>query len=193
MRPATLLLLAAAAAAPGIALGAQRATVNADTELRASPAADAKVLKALASGSAVEVLKRKGGWYEARVEPKLKGWVKMLRVSFAAGGDGAGGGSALSALGKVVRSSSSGVHVGTGVRGLDEENLMSAQPKPAELKKLDKLGASEADAKKFAGQGKLASRKVDYLSEGGGGLSLPKLSMPKFNFKGSSSEETTDE
>jgi uncharacterized protein YgiM (DUF1202 family) len=186
------LLLAAALAAPCAALAAQNATINADTELRASPAADAKVLKTLSSGSAVQVFTRKGGWYEAQAEPKLKGWVKMLRVSFASGSAEAGGGSALSTLGKVVRSSSSGVHVGTGVRGLDEENLMHAQPKPAEVEKLKKLGASEADAKKFAGQGKLASTKVDYLSEGGG-LSMPKLSMPKFNFKGGSKEEPTDE
>jgi hypothetical protein len=193
MKPATLLLLAASLAAPGAGMAAQSATINAKTELRASPASDAKVLKTLAGGSAVQVLERKGGWYAAQVEPKLKGWVKMLRVSFASGSAEAGGGSALSTLGKAVRSSSSGVHVGTGVRGLDEENLMNAQPKPAELEKLKKLGASEADAKKFAGQGKLASRKVDYLSEGGSGLSLPKLSMPKFNFKGDNNEEASNE
>jgi hypothetical protein len=192
MKPTTVLLLAAVLAVPGAGLAAQSGTINAATELRAAPASDAAVLKNLTSGSAVEVLTRKGGWYEAKVATKLKGWVKMLRVSFASGTSEANGGSALSALGKVVRSSSSGVHVGTGVRGLDEENLRNAHPNPVELEKLKKLGASEADAKKFAKAAKLASKKVDYLSEGGG-LSLPKFSMPKFGSKNDNSEETSDE
>jgi hypothetical protein len=48
------------------------------------------------------------------------------------------------------------------VRGLDAEQLATAQPNPAELAKLEKFAADRGDAEKFAAQGKLAPTSVDY-------------------------------
>jgi len=166
MRTLLFTLVAISLVGSPVALAEQGGTINASTELRAAPASDAKVLSKLAKGSAIQVLKRQSGWYQGRVNGGATGWVKMLRVSFAsAGGSASSGGGGLSALGKLVRGSSDGIHVGTGVRGLGEEDLRGARPNIAELKKLKKYRSSESEARQFAGQGKLASKQVASLQK----------------------------
>lgn len=51
----------------------------------------------------------------------------------------------------------------TGIRGLNEGELKSAQYDAAELNLVESYTASSADAQDFANQGKLAARKMDYL------------------------------
>ena len=62
----------------------------------------------------------------------------------------------------MARTGTSGTQVTTGVRGLDAEQLATAQPNPAELQKLEGFAADRGAAEKFASQGKLSARPVDY-------------------------------
>ena len=56
------------------------------------------------------------------------------------------------------------LHQALGVRGLDEEQLKSAQFNEPELKRLEALGVARAEGEAFARRGQLQPQKVDYLA-----------------------------
>ena len=57
----------------------------------------------------------------------------------------------------------------TGIRGLSEEDLKAAKYNETELKKAESYGVTRAEAQKFAAEGKLTARKVEYLPAPGTG------------------------
>jgi hypothetical protein len=52
--------------------------------------------------------------------------------------------------------------VTTGVRGLDETDIKTAKPSPAELKKLESYAESKDASSRFAESGKLKAQRVEY-------------------------------
>ena len=52
----------------------------------------------------------------------------------------------------------------TGIRGLSEEDLKAAKYNELELKKAESFGATQAEGRKFAAEGRLVARKVEYLA-----------------------------
>jgi hypothetical protein len=154
MRFLALLLLL-----PVLAL-AEPATVIRATDLKQDPASDAATVAALAENAAVDVLERKSGWTRVKAS-NGEGWVRMLSLRFgaAAAKPGATG---VNQLFNVARTGTSGTQVTTGVRGLDAEQLATAQPNPAELAKLQQFAADRDAAASFAAQGKLDAKPVDY-------------------------------
>jgi hypothetical protein len=52
----------------------------------------------------------------------------------------------------------------TGIRGLSGEELKAAKYNEMELRKTESFAATEAEARRFAAEGKLVARKVKYLS-----------------------------
>lgn len=161
MRTAFLLALL-----PALCL-AEPATVIRATELRGAPATDAAVLASLAENAKVEALERKGGWTRVKAEGGREGWVRMLTLRHAGGGEARQGDSGIVQLLNVARAGTSGTQVTTGVRGLDAEQLANARPNAAELKKMQGYAASREAAAGFAASGKLQARRVDYPREGG--------------------------
>jgi len=138
---------------------AEPATVIRATELKAEPASDATTVAQLAENTAVDALERKGGW--TRVKTKSgDGWVKMLALRY--GGAAKSGDTGIGRLFSVARTGSSGTTVTTGVRGLDGDQIKTAQPNAAELKKLHGYAVSAQAAGSFAASGKLEAQKVDY-------------------------------
>ena len=144
---------------PAIAL-AEPATVIRATDLKQQPATDSATVAALAESTAVEVLERRSGWMRVKAQPG-EGWVRMLALRLG-GAAARPGESGASQLFNVARTGSSGTQVTTGVRGLDEHQLASAQPNAAELAKLQEFAADRAAAASFAAQGKLDARSVEY-------------------------------
>ena len=140
---------------------AEPATVIRQTELKKEPASDAATVSQLNENTAVDALERKGGWTRIKAAG-AEGWVRMLALRY--GGDAAAkpGDSGVSQLFNVARTGSSGTQVTTGVRGLDADQLASAQPNPAEMKKLGSYSASKDAAAGFAAQGKLQAQTVNY-------------------------------
>jgi Bacterial SH3 domain len=140
---------------------AEPATVIRATELKKEPATDAATVAQLAENTAVDALERRSGWTRVRTQG-AEGWVKMLTLRYGEAGAAKRGDTGLSQLFNVARTGTSGTQVTTGVRGLDEAQLKTAQPNGAELKKLDAFSANAAAAGSFAAKGKLQATRVDY-------------------------------
>jgi uncharacterized protein YgiM (DUF1202 family) len=152
--------LGAALLAAGAAWAADPGTVTRAESLREKPFADAKVVAPLTSGAKVDIVTRNGGWYQVKAGAKT-GWVRMLSVRRSA----AAGGSSITGLAGVAsgRSGTGTVTTTTGVRGLDAQDLATADFNEEQVKKAETLRVTGAAATAFAKQGKLATRDVQPL------------------------------
>ena len=151
-----LLLLPAAYAAENGAL------IKAD-ELKVEPFRDAKTVTSLAIGDSVDILSKKGGWLKVK-SAKGSGWVRMLSIRRnAARNDNSA--KELAGLAGLAsgRSGTGRIIAATGIRGLNEEQLKAAAFNEEEIKLAESFQTSRTEAKKFASQGKLVARKMDYL------------------------------
>ena len=140
---------------------AEPATVIRATELKGEPASDATTVAQLAENTTVEALERKGGWTKVKTKSG-EGWVKMLALRYGAQRAARSGDSGIGRLFSAARTGSSGTTVTTGVRGLDADQIKTAGPNEAELKKLKGFSADRQAADGFAASGKLQAQKVDY-------------------------------
>ena len=145
---------------PALAL-AEPASVIKATELKKEPASDADIVANLPENAPVEALERKGGWTRVKAAGG-EGWVRMLSLRYGAAAAAKPGASGVTQLFNAARTGTSGTQVTTGVRGLDAEQIVNAQPNPNELAKLQSFAAERSAAESFAAQGKLAATPVDY-------------------------------
>jgi hypothetical protein len=160
MRAAGAFLFAFLLAAGTVAAGEGGTVLKAD-KLKAEPFRDAKVVGSLATGDNVEILNKQGGWYQVK-SAKGGGWVHML--SIRRGEARKDNVDATGLLGLASGRAGTGhVVATTGIRGLSEEDLKAAKYNETELKKAESFGVTRAEATKFAAEGKLTARKVDYL------------------------------
>lgn len=157
--------------APGALLAADPATLSRADSLRATPFADGKVVVPLASGARVDILKRQGGWYQVKSGTKT-GWVRMLSVRRAT----VAAGSNIKGLANVAsgRAGTGTVSTTTGVRGLDAQELATAEFSEEQVAKAETYRSNAATATAFAKAGKLVVRDVPPLPDpaaqkGGGG------------------------
>lgn len=156
--------MAAGAAEPGLVLVA--------ADLKSEPYTDAKTLSTLQANSSVDVMKRQGGWLQIKPAGNDQGWVKMTAVKLGGPGASAKGDSGMSALWNSAvqgRSGNTGVTVATGVRGLSPEDMKNAQPAPEQVKKLEAIAATKAQAEATAKSGKLSKQNIDYIADANGG------------------------
>ena len=140
---------------------AEPATVIRATDLKKEPASDSATVAALPENTAVDALERRSGWTRVKA-PSGEGWVRMLSLRFGDTTAAKPGATGLTQMFNVARTGTSGTQVTTGVRGLDADQLANAQPNPAELAKLEQFAADRDSAAKFAAQGKLAAKSVEY-------------------------------
>jgi hypothetical protein len=149
-----LLLWAAAVQA------AETGTVLKACELKQKPFSDAAKVADLGEKSPVEILARQGAWMQIKTNDGATGWVKLLSVRTGSGETKSGGGTVLSGLFKTGSSAGST----TGVKGINEEDLINPHPNPTEFAKLDGFTVSQDDAAKFAKAAKLvANADIAYL------------------------------
>jgi hypothetical protein len=153
---ATFLLFA------GIAVAGERGTSLKADDLKAEPFRDARTVASLNAGDSVEILNKQGGWFQVK-SAKGSGWVRMLSIRRGEARKGSGDvegvldlASGRAGTGRVVAS--------TGIRGLSEEDLKAAKYNETELKKAESFAVTQAEARRFAAEGKLEAQKVDYLS-----------------------------
>jgi hypothetical protein len=139
---------------------AEPATLVRSSELKREPATDAAKVADLPANAAVDAGERRGGWILVRTSAGQEGWVKLLLLRY--GGAAKAGDTGLSQAINVARTGSSGTQVTTGVRGLDDEKIATAQPNPAELRKLDGFAVPANASAEFAQQGKLQAQTVSY-------------------------------
>jgi len=159
-----LLFLAALMLFAAIPVEAEEgATLLRATELRSEPYSDASVITTLKAHTTLTILQRKGGWYQARTGSQQIGWVRMSTIRLGelkTGGSGIG--DTLRFLNS-GRSGSSGVTVATGIRGLDSADVANAKPDHHAVKHLEHFHVSADQARAYASQGKLKSRKLGYM------------------------------
>lgn len=147
---------------------AQPATVLQESPLLHEPFSDARVVSTLSANSAVEVLKRQGGWYQVRAAQQ-QGWVHMSRIrlgeaSNAAAVDASGLSQARQLL-QTGRSGATGTTVATGIRGLDVEDLQRAQPDHQAVAAMANFQSKPDAARQYAGAARLQANSIDYLGE----------------------------
>jgi hypothetical protein len=165
VRAAALPSLAAALAGlllSGLAM-AESGTLLRDSELRAKPFGDAEVLVTLEAKDTVEIVARQSAWAQVKSGGK-SGWVRLLNVRTGSGQRGDAG---VGALASVFKTGSSGNTVTTGVKGLSEERLSSAEPNPEEAKRLNQYRENEAGARAYARQVKLTAQSAEFFDAGG--------------------------
>jgi hypothetical protein len=148
--------------AAGTALAGEAGTALKADDLKAGPFRDAKTVGSLTAGDKVDILKKEGGWFQVK-GAKGSGWVRMLSIRRGEARKGAGDAAGVLGLAS-GRAGTGSVVATTGIRGLSEEELKAAKYNETELKKAESFAATEAEARKFAAEGKLVARKVEYLS-----------------------------
>ena len=141
---------------------AEPATLLRASDLKAQPATDAATVTQLAADAAVDAGERNGGWVRVKTQSGAEGWVKMLALRYGGPGVAKRGDSGLAQAVNVARSGASGTQVTTGVRGLDETDINTARPNPAELKKLEGYAETKQSSSSFAESGKLKARRIEY-------------------------------
>lgn len=155
-------ILLATCAAAGLAR-AEPGTLLRDSELRAKPFGDAAVVAQLKARDGIDIVTRQGAWAQVKAGSQT-GWVRVLNVRTGSGQRGDAG---VGQLASVFKTGSSGTTVTTGVKGLSEEKLKAAEPAPAEAKRLDQYRETEAGARSFAKQAKLASQDLPFFDAQG--------------------------
>jgi hypothetical protein len=147
--------------AVSVATAADMGKVLKTDDLMTEPFRDAKKVASLTTGDSVEILKNQGGWFQVK-STKGSGWVRMLSVR--RGEARKGSVDAAGVLGLASGRAGTGrVVATTGIRGLNEEDLKAAKYNEPELKKAESYVVTKAEARKFAVEGKLVVRKVEYL------------------------------
>ena len=141
---------------------AEPATVVRPAELKAQPATDAATVAQLAADAAVDAGERNGGWVRVKTQSGAEGWVKMLSLRYGGPGAAKRGDTGITQAINVARTGASGTQVTTGVRGLDEADINTARPNPAEYKKLEGYAESKQTSASFAESGKLKAQRVEY-------------------------------
>lgn len=153
------IVLAAALLLPQVLYAEDAGSMLKAENLREKPFLDAKIQAALAAGEKVSIKRREGGWLLID-SPGGRGWVRMLSVKKGSKAEASSSGILQLASG---RAGTGRVVATTGIRGLSEEDLKSAQFSPQELAKAESYAAGSSDARKFAAAGGLAAQHVGYL------------------------------
>lgn len=152
---AALLLPLCAVAEPGHA--------SRDLELRAEPASGSPVTAKVAKGDRFEILREQKAWSQVK-SGEVTGWTLSFYVMK---GDPPAQVSTRRRLGELFSlgtDRSTHTTATIGVRGLDEEQLKSAQFNEPELKRMESFSQPRAEGDAFARRGQLTPQKVDYLA-----------------------------
>jgi len=157
---------AAALLVPAWAAAQEIGTALKPDEIKAEPFKDAKTVGQIAKGDRLEIVARQSGWLQVKAGNK-KGWVRLLSVRRGQGGQT----NVAQEIGGVAtgRTGTGQVVSTTGVRGLSAEELKAAKFDEKQIAKAESFSASPEDARKFAGQGGLATQKIKFLPDPRGG------------------------
>jgi len=151
---------------------AESATTSQSTELMDKASMDAIVIRTLASQTRLEVLQVGGAWTNVKTSSGQAGWVKLTALRFDASPGSnsapASGNNAFNSLLAGGRTSNTG-SVGTGVRGLDKEDLRKASPNYSELQKMQANAVSKDSARSFAQRSNLPAINVAYIDQNNSG------------------------
>lgn len=133
------------------------------TELRESDSAQSATLKTLDKGASVDVVQKKGKFYQVSTSGGDKGWIFMFKLSSTAPASGGGELDGMVGSQKVAASQSTS---GSSIRGLSPVSEDHAKSKGISqsdidaVKKMERQTASVSDVEQF-----LAGRKLGEYAE----------------------------
>ena len=135
-------------------------------DLMDEPYRDANALTALEEGVDVEILKRKGGWFNVTVGEQT-GWVRMSKIRKGEAVVGPDSGADASGVLQLAsgRAGTGNVVAATGVRGLNEEELKEARFNAAQIEKMESFAVTKKRARRFAREGGLVAREFAFLPD----------------------------
>jgi hypothetical protein len=157
MRYFSLLLLClplAAIAEPGYA--------TRDIELKAQPAGSAAAAGTIQKGAKFEIIGEKSPWSQVKAG-NLTGWALSFYVMKGEPAAQTSMGQRLSEVWSLGTERRAETNATIGIRGLDEEQLKSAQFNAEELRRLEALSVPRPDGEAFAKQGRLVQQQVNYF------------------------------
>lgn len=157
------------AIATSLTVASQPAITYTNTPLKSEPYLDSETISELEKGTAIEILSRKGGWYQIK-STKESGWLKIysVRLNKSVSAMEKSGDSGIEQAGNFLitgRSGSNSVSASTGIRGLDEENLNAAKPDSEAIEQLDRLTPTQDEISNFSHRRRLNSNQIDYFNE----------------------------
>lgn len=159
-------LAAACLACAGLGAQAQSLQVSVESELRATPQLDGRVLSRLTPGTRAEQIGSQGGWIKVRVQNQ-EGWVRSMAVKSTGAPATTVAGNPITGLGGAFSANSNTPTATTGTRGLTKEQLANAQPAPAEVQLLDRYAVTPAQAEQHAKAGRLNAQPIEGYGEAG--------------------------
>jgi len=129
------------------ALAEKPAYTTRDTSLYAEPFKDSEILTDLPARTNLQIVKRKGGWYQV-TSPSNAGWVRLITVRLGKNtpsGSTSSADDAVDLLGSLAtgREKSSEVTSASAVKGLGEEDLRDATPDSDAVDSLDQFAADD--------------------------------------------------
>jgi hypothetical protein len=130
-------------------------------DLMSEPFIDAAKAAKVKAKQQVTILERKGGWLRVEADGQA-GWVRSLNVRLAEGA------ARPRASGNVaqLRTGSTGRTATTGVKGLDEEDILHASADYGQLAALEATAVDDTDARTAAAEKELGENQVAYLAKG---------------------------
>ena len=129
--------------------------LKSDQDLRETPSIKGNVVGKAAKGN-VEVIDKKGFWVKVKND-SIEGWTKLNNVEISKDSN-----FSLSSL-NTGREGSGNIVSTSGVRGLDGEDITSAQPDPIEFEKLQSLKVDKSIGNKFEKNTGLSVKKLNLL------------------------------
>ena len=132
-----------AVALPVAALGAgSQAVVQQSADVRSAPSASSSQVTEAPANQPVQILDRRGAWYEVSSTSGWRGWVRLAAIKLT------------SLTQTKTKTSLPGTEPTAviGVRGLDEASLARAQPDYAALERLRGYRVAPDDAERFAAE-----------------------------------------
>ena len=148
---------------------------NRATEMRVAPDDSAAIIKQLAEKTPLQLQERKGAWSRVK-SGNDAGWVRMMHLrggATVAIDEKTSTGSWLARMERLLSSSGGGAtrtsnqraqSATVGIRGFSKEDVAAAELNPAELERLKRFQATDAEARNLASQRRLAFRSVAYLA-----------------------------
>ncbi len=135
-------VLCGLAVAPIVANAGGSAVVTQNADVRAAPSSDAKALTQAPVNEPVQILDRRGAWYEVSSTSGWRGWLRMASIKLTS----------LTQAKKSNVSSPLEPAAVSGVRGMDEASLSRAQPDYNALNRLKQYRVTPQDADRFAAE-----------------------------------------
>jgi len=140
-----------------------------ETPLNADAFSDAPKVTSVPAHTDLDVLARKGGWYQVSLATGQTGWLRMTAIEFdrPAAKTRSSMVAGILSLFESGRNGAGGATAATGLRGLNTGDIANAKPDTAAVDRLAAWAAKPDDARQYSAALPLVPHSVDYVDADG--------------------------